>query len=254
MKTRSFYRTMASGACAGFLLMFLFAVNASAQTSRITVTKDFCASIGPQNTCNGIPASFPSSVTFLVDIGTYDVNTGVFTVSGTSANVVVGIGNNANGATTTGDIFTTGTWVRVCEVVPSSWNSIPRPESSTNGQQYAQGRCLIAQLGPGNNSLKFINGPGGTTAAEATISGRVVDANGVGISRVQLTLVDGETGEAKTAVTNSFGYYSIAGVEVERLYVLNALHRRHRFAESQKTILPGDNALNIDFVAMPTKQ
>ena len=38
-------------------------VNAQ-QVSRVTVLKDFCASIGASNTCNGIPASFPSSVTF----------------------------------------------------------------------------------------------------------------------------------------------------------------------------------------------
>ena len=252
MKTRSFFASIA-GMC--FLLLFLFAAQIDAQaTSRITVTKDFCATIGQQNTCNGVPASFPSSVTFLVDIGTYDVATSVFTVSGSSGNVVVGIGNNANGSTTTGDIFTSGSWVRVCEVTPLGWNSIPRPDNSTGGVlQFAEGRCLIAQLGPGNNSLKFINGPGGPTAADATVNGRVVDSNGVGVSRAQITLVDGETGEARTAVTNAFGYYSFADVEVGRLYVLNVLHRRYRFAESQRTIMLGDNAFDLDFVALQGK-
>jgi hypothetical protein len=255
MKMRSFFNTLASVVCTSFLLLFLSATQANAQaTSRITVTKDFCASIGQQNTCNGVPALFPSSVTFLVELGTYDTGTGIFTVSGTSANVVVAIAANANGTTTTGDIFTSGTWLRVCEITPSGWQSIPRPENSSGGaQQFAQGRCLIAELGPGNNSLKFINGPGGTTAADALISGRVLDANGLGISRVQLTLVDGETGETRTALTSPFGYYMFGEVEVGRLYILNVSHRRYRFAEPQKAITLGENATDVDFIALQSK-
>lgn len=255
MKTRSFLNALTSVVCTSFLLLLLTATQANAQaTSMITVSKEFCASIGQQNTCNGAPAVFPSSVTFLVEIGTYDTGTGVFTVSGTSADIVVAIAGNANGSTATGNIFTSGSWVRVCEVTPMGWQSIPRPESSGGGSsQFAEGRCLIAQLGPGNNSLKFINGPGGPTAADATISGRVLDADGLGISKARLTLVDGETGETRTAITSPFGYYIFGEVEVGRLYILNVSHKFHRFAEPQKTITLDENATDMDFTALQRK-
>src|SRR5215204_4590194 len=128
MKTASNFNIL-KGAILSILLLAIFgaAANVSAQaTSRITVTKDFCASIGMQNTCNGIPASFPGSVTFTVQIGTYDTVSGIFTPVSASPDVVVAIAQNANGSTTTGDIFTTGTYVRVCEIVPNTWQSIPR--------------------------------------------------------------------------------------------------------------------------------
>lgn len=245
---------MASALCASFLLVFSFGTDVSAQaSSRITVTKDFCASVGQQNTCNGVPASFPSNVTFDVEIGTFDTVTMVFTPSGTSADVVVAIGANANGSFTTGDIFTSATWLRVCENVPNTWQAIPRPENSTGGsQQFAQNNCLIALLGPGNNSLKFINGPGGPTAADGIVSGRVLDANGFGISRIQLRLIDGETGELRTALTNPFGYYTFQEVETGRLYVITVAHKRYRFDEMQRVISLGESALNVDFTALPS--
>ena len=73
-------------------------VNVDAQTSRITITKDFCASIGETNTCNGIPADFPDEVEFTVETGTYNIATGEFTVGGSSPNVDVAIQQNANGS------------------------------------------------------------------------------------------------------------------------------------------------------------
>src|SRR5688500_15010862 len=187
MITRPYFELRATAVSAIALLIILAgaAVVNAQQTSRITITKDFCASIGETNTCNGIPANFPMLVVFTVETGTYDIATGVFTASGGSTDVNVAIQQNANGSTTT-DITTSGPYVRVCETVPLTWMSIPRPEDSGGGAtQFAQDNCLIAQLGPGNNSLKFINGPAGTTAGEAAINGQVRDSRGLGIARIQ---------------------------------------------------------------------
>jgi hypothetical protein len=256
MRFRPFFNLLTKAASAAALLIVLAAatvVNVDAQaTSRITIVKDFCASIGAQNTCNGIPNNFPNNVLFQVDLGTYDVNTGIFTVSTGSPDVTVAIQQNANGMTTTGDIFTSGTYIRVCESVPLTWMSIPRPENSTGGStQYASNNCLIVLLGPGNNSLKFINGPGGTTAGEAAINGQVRDSRGVGLARIQLVLVNAATGETKTALTNPFGYYAFDELDLNELYVLRVQHKRYKFAEKQRTISITDSIAEVDFVALP---
>ena len=256
MKTASNFNIL-KGAILSILLLTIFgaATSANAQQSRITLQKGFCASIGASNTCNGTPASFPSSVTFTVTIGIYNPETGIFTVSDTSADVVVPIAQNANGSIQAVAEFENNVWLKVCEVTPLGWVSIPRPDNSGGGStQFGLDNCLFAQLGPGNNSLKFINGPGGATAADASITGRVVDANGAGISSARLTLVNAATGETKFAVTSLFGYYSFAEVEVGQLYMLNVAHRRYRFAETQRVVSLVDSMTDVDFVAMQTKR
>lgn len=89
------------------------------------------------------------------------------------------------------------------------------------------------------------------TAGEAAINGRVVDANGRGISKAQIVLVNGVTGEAKITMTSPFGYYRIEGLEVGELYVLNVSHKRYNFAERQRTIPLLDDLAAADFVADP---
>lgn len=255
MKIRSIFNFFAKATAAATLLFAIILAtsgSAEAQSSRITITKDFCASIGDSNTCNGIPASFPSLVRFTVQTGTYDVATGIFTVSGNSPDVDVAIQQNANGSTTADATFTPDTWVRVCEIVPNLWNSIPRPESSGGGSsQYADGNCLIVRLGPGNNSLKFINGPGGTTAGEATLNGRVRTGKGGGVSKAHVILTVGSTGEVRRALTNPFGYYSFDGLDLNEIYIIQVSHKRYRFSEPQRTITLMDSAVDIDFVAQP---
>lgn len=93
--------------------------------------------------------------------------------------------------------------------------------------------------------------PTGPTAGEATINGRVVDASGKGISKAQLVLINGSTGESRIAMSNPFGYYTITDLDVNELYVLNVSHKRYNFAESQRTITPVDSFTTVDFVAQP---
>jgi len=62
------------------------------------------------------------------------------------------------------------------------------------------------------------------TAAGATLSGRVVDESGRGVSRASVSISDG--GEfAGFASTNSFGYFRIENVPVGRLYIVTAKSR-----------------------------
>jgi len=93
--------------------------------------------------------------------------------------------------------------------------------------------------------------PTGSTAGEGSISGRVIDANGNGVSKAQMVLINGATGESKITMTSPFGYYTFTGLDVNELYVLNVNHKRFTFGEKQRTISLGDDLMDVQFVASP---
>jgi len=69
----------------------------------------------------------------------------------------------------------------------------------------------------------------GPTAADVTVSGRVLDSSGRGISRATVTLTDGN-GDVRTAITNTMGYFSFSEVDSSETYILQASARGHTFA------------------------
>ena len=89
------------------------------------------------------------------------------------------------------------------------------------------------------------------TAAGATISGRAVDTFGRGIGGARITVMDAQSGELTTAITNSFGYYTVVGTEVETFYVMTISHRRYTFADDTRSFTLHDNLAGVDFVANP---
>lgn len=93
--------------------------------------------------------------------------------------------------------------------------------------------------------------PSNPTAADVSLSGRVIDASGNGISKAQVVLVNGATGETKITMTSPFGYYTFLDLEVNELYVVNVNSKRHTFQEKQKTVVLLDNATDVQFVALP---
>lgn len=93
--------------------------------------------------------------------------------------------------------------------------------------------------------------PTGVTAGEISIDGRVVDSNGMGISKAQMILVNGATGESKITMTNPFGYYSFQDLDVNEVYVVNVSHKSFTFPERQRIISPADSVTGFDFVASP---
>jgi subtilisin family serine protease len=82
------------------------------------------------------------------------------------------------------------------------------------------------------------------TAAVTTISGRVADTDGTAILRatVQVTAPDGTV---YSAVTNTFGYFTIAGVPVGRDYILAAYHRRYSFQPVHIPVADETNMIEI---------
>lgn len=83
-----------------------------------------------------------------------------------------------------------------------------------------------------------------TTAAKVTVSGRVTDKRDRGVSGARITLTD-EEGVSVKARTNSFGYYTITGVEVGRGYLVDASARGYTFPT--KFLLVDQELTDVNF-------
>lgn len=89
----------------------------------------------------------------------------------------------------------------------------------------------------------------GTTAATVPVSGRVLTADGRPIRNVYVSIVL-PTGEVRTVVSSSLGYYSFADVEVGRTYVLSANAKRYSFNDAVRVILLNEERNGEDFIAV----
>lgn len=85
------------------------------------------------------------------------------------------------------------------------------------------------------------------TAANVSVSGRVANSKGYGISRVQVTIT-GEDGIAVSALTNSLGNYRFDAIETGHTYVVSAFRKRYSF--NSRIISLNDEIANLDFTAL----
>ncbi len=88
------------------------------------------------------------------------------------------------------------------------------------------------------------------SAADATVSGRVTDRYGRGISGALLSIANLSTGATRSVVTNSFGHYSFKGLPVGDFYTLNIRHARYTFREPSRTFQLDDNLTGTDFSSL----
>ena len=86
------------------------------------------------------------------------------------------------------------------------------------------------------------------TAAPASVTGRVTDRYGRGISYARVQILNAGTGETRYATTNTFGFYRFDDLVVGDAYTMNATHKRYVFGGTQTFTLSGDFA-GADFVA-----
>jgi hypothetical protein len=84
------------------------------------------------------------------------------------------------------------------------------------------------------------------SAANVSISGRVLTAEGRGIRSTAVILTD-SLGNSRTAVTSSFGYYRFDEVAAGETYVLSVSSKRYQF--EPRTVNVNDNLTDVDFVA-----
>ncbi|MEP6947612.1 MAG: carboxypeptidase regulatory-like domain-containing protein [Acidobacteriota bacterium] len=102
----------------------------------------------------------------------------------------------------------------------------------------------------GINAYLFLVGPGGTTGASVSVSGRVVTAYGGGIGNVHITLTD-SSGNRQSAISSAFGYYRFTTVSAGETYVISVSAKRFTFIQPSKAISINDVTNNVDFIADP---
>lgn len=88
------------------------------------------------------------------------------------------------------------------------------------------------------------------TAANVSVGGRVLTAEGAGIARAFVTLTD-SAGNTRTSGTNSFGYYRFDEVRAGDTYILTVNNKKYLFAESPRVVSVQENLADVDFIASP---
>jgi hypothetical protein len=83
----------------------------------------------------------------------------------------------------------------------------------------------------------------GATAAPVTVSGRVSNLSGQGISGATISLMDGN-GNVHSSVSDSLGYFTIAEVPSGESYILSVSHPTYSFSR-QMINVNGDLTVNV---------
>lgn len=89
-----------------------------------------------------------------------------------------------------------------------------------------------------------------TSAATASVGGRVVTAQGQGIGKAVITLTDPQ-GNTRIVRTGSFGYYRFDDVEVGQTYILTITNKRFTFAQPTLIVSVVDQISEANFTALP---
>jgi len=87
-----------------------------------------------------------------------------------------------------------------------------------------------------------------TTAATVTVSGRVTTAQGRGIRNVVITMFD-SSGNTRTAISTTFGYYRFEEVAAGETYIFTARGKRFSFEQTTQVHMILEDTNNIDFLA-----
>ncbi len=88
------------------------------------------------------------------------------------------------------------------------------------------------------------------TAANVSVTGRVLTADGRAIRNVRVT-IDGPGGEARSSLTNGLGYYRFDDITAGQTYIVSLAAKRFHFAQPSQMVNVMDNIADLDFVAMP---
>ena len=86
------------------------------------------------------------------------------------------------------------------------------------------------------------------TAARVSISGRVATADGYGIRNAFITLTAPD-GTARTAISNGFGYYHFAEVEVGQTYILNIRSKQFVFNPNTRIVSVNEDLTDVNWTA-----
>jgi hypothetical protein len=89
------------------------------------------------------------------------------------------------------------------------------------------------------------------TAAAASVSGRVLNSSGRGISRAVLTIQNTTDNEFRRGVTNQFGYFTFLDLPVGNFYILTVERKGIEFSDNTQSFTLNDNLTDIKFISNP---
>ncbi len=143
-------------------------------------------------------------------------------------------GGSANSIDTAENVFIEapepGIWT--VSVIASEINQDARLESPAVDADYALVVSGISVLAP--------------TAANVSVSGRVLDPHNVGVRGAVVTITDGAATEFQ-ARTNNFGNFTFRNVPAGRSYILNVAHRKLIFDPASVAISVDDEVAGVVF-------
>ncbi len=86
------------------------------------------------------------------------------------------------------------------------------------------------------------------STANVSVSGRVSTAEGYGISRARVSIVN-QNGETRTVLTSSFGYFRFDEIPAGETYVISVHAKSYQFNSQVLTV--SEDIQNADFTALP---
>ncbi|MBL8180806.1 MAG: carboxypeptidase regulatory-like domain-containing protein [Blastocatellia bacterium] len=109
---------------------------------------------------------------------------------------------------------------------------------------------------PGTHTIRITNPDGqftsfnflvaGPTAANASVSGRILTPNSAGLRSAVVSLTDSQ-GNVRTAISSSLGYYRFDDVEAGQTYTISVSSKRYQF--TPRVVAVTDSISDFDFVA-----
>ena len=201
--------------------------------------------------------------------GTFNSSTGSLTgnpqiVNKASTTTTVASSGNPSGTgvpvtfTATVSPVAPGAGTRTGTVTISRGGDPVCPNLAVNGS--GQASCIITFTIAGNyNIVATYSGDGnfnsstspttvqqvlGPTAATVGVSGQVRDLDGRGVAGARVSMQN-QQGQIVWAISNPFGYYRFADVEIGQSYLVSVEHKRFTF--ESRTITLNDEVTGLDF-------
>lgn len=117
---------------------------------------------------------------------------------------------------------------------------------------------MPTQTGTYNFTVNAFNQNGFTVSASYTlviqnaisfvsVSGRVIGANGRGVSGAIVSLVGAEGNKLKSSFTNPFGYYRFTGIQAQEIYKFSVSAKNRTFTE--QIVEVNNNIANLNFTS-----
>ena len=86
------------------------------------------------------------------------------------------------------------------------------------------------------------------TAAQVVVGGRILTAFGQGIRNVRVTIAF-PSGETRTTLSSSFGYYRFADIPAGDIYTISVAAKKYTFANPTQIRQVQDDLQDVDFTA-----